>query len=116
MVAHSGHSIVLRRDERPMTRPMATPIASQTPMLPAITPATAPSAAPSAIPSPAYFGLLVITHSTDFPSASLRPRDGRRRPSPHKPTRASPDPSLGFRQLWRLGRLVADLAHLAQQL
>src|SRR5207302_7891711 len=69
MAAQSGQAGPFRFHEAPIATPIAIPTASQMPTLPAITPKTAPNAAPRAIPTPAYLGLLDITHSyADFAS------------------------------------------------
>src|SRR5208282_999653 len=99
--------------EAPIATPMPTPRASQIATCPAMTPKTAPSPAPSAMPHPVCFDLLVIRSlqlcCSDF--SSLRSRDGRIRPSPHE--RLRPLFAIDCR---RFCRLVADLAHLAEQL
>src|SRR5881227_2276754 len=91
MAAQSGQAGPFRFHEAPIATPIAIPTASQMPTLPAITPKTAPSTAPRAIPTPAYLGLLGITHSyadslQTFaipPPRALR-RDGRGRPPLHE--------------------------------
>src|SRR4051812_5862559 len=99
MAAQSGQAGPFRFHEAPIATPIAIPTASQMPTLPAITPKTAPNAAPRAIPTPAYLGLLDITHSyADSASIAVPPphalRPGRTMcPLLYK--------LLCFRQLWR---------------
>src|SRR5438309_4774291 len=90
MAAQAGQSGPFRFHEAPIATPIAIPTASQMPTLPAITPKIAPSAAPRAIPTPAYLGLLDITHSyADSASIAVPPphalrRGGRGRPPLHE--------------------------------
>ena len=113
MAAQCGQSGPFRFHEAPIATPIATPTASQTPMLPAITPKTAPSAAPSAMPSPAYLGLLAITHSYADSASDCNSTTARHGGADEA---SAPYPSCyAFGNSGGFGRLVADLPYLAQQ-